>query len=115
MDQSELEKRKQAALAAIKAAYGTEEDEFGATLFVSHHLEQLDPTYWLEYFQTEKPEPMKILDSLVLQMDFEENDEEEDEEALDMLDFTLPGEATNYLLSVSFDEDGQVEEISMES
>lgn len=109
IDEGELEKRKKAALAAIKAAYGTEEDEFGATLFVSHHLEEVESSYWEERFNNPKPEAMQILDSLVLQNDFE------DEDDIDSLDFTLPGEATNYLICVSFDQDGGVEEISMES
>ena len=34
----EIEKREKAAIAAIRSAFGTEEDESGATLFVDHHL-----------------------------------------------------------------------------
>ncbi|MEM7386624.1 MAG: DUF2004 domain-containing protein [Verrucomicrobiota bacterium] len=109
IDEAELEKRKKVALAAIKAAYGTKEDEFGATLFVSHHLEEIESSYWEERFNTPKPEATEILDSLVLQNDFDEEDD------IDSLDFTLPGEATNYLICVSFDEDGGVEDIAMES
>ncbi|MDV5047629.1 DUF2004 domain-containing protein [Vibrio diabolicus] len=33
----------------------------------------------------------------------------------DVCDFTLPNDVTNYLISVSFDENGQVVDISMES
>ncbi len=32
-----------------------------------------------------------------------------------MLDFTLPGDATDYVVCVSFGEDGEIEDISMES
>jgi len=39
---NEIKKREEAALAAIKRAFGTPEDEYGATLFVYHHLEQID-------------------------------------------------------------------------
>ena len=108
-DNAEIQTRTNAALKAIKAAYGTADDEFGATLFVSHHLEELAASYWEKHFQAAKPAPEQILDVLVLQSDF---DEEED---LDSLDFTLPGEVTDYVLCVSFDEDGAVEAISMES
>ena len=111
-DDAEIQKRKKVALEAIKAAYGTENDEFGATLFVSHHLKEIASSYWEERFNTPKPEAMQILDSLVLQNEF---DDEDDEEEMDSLDFTLPGEVTDYLLCVSFDEDGEVEGISMES
>ena len=104
-----IEQRTKAALAAIKEAYGTEEDEYGSTLFVSHHLKEIDKSYWQEHFGSESPEPAKVLDGLVLVSDFE------DEEDLENLDFSLPGDVTNYLICVSFDEDGEVEEISMES
>ena len=109
IDEAELERRKKSALAAIKAAYGTQDDENGATLFISHHLEEVESSYWEEHFKASRPEAMQILDSLVLQNDFE------DEDDIESLDFTLPGEVTNYLICVSFDEDGGVEEISMES
>ena len=39
----------------------------------------------------------------------------EDDEDIDMFDFTLPGDVTDYVICVSFDEHGKVEEISMES
>jgi hypothetical protein len=109
IDETEIEKRKKVAMAAIKAAYGTEEDEYGATLFVSHHLEEVESSYWEEHFNTPKPEATQILSSLVLLEDFDEDDD------IDSLDFTLPGDVTNYLICVSFDEDGGVEDISMES
>ncbi len=109
LDESDIQKRTEAARAAIKSAYGTEDDEFGATLFVSHHLEELAPSYWKKHFGTASPEPQRILDALVLRSEFEEDDD------CDMLDFTLPGDATDYVLCVSFDEDGRVEDISMES
>jgi hypothetical protein len=38
IDTATIQKRTEDALAALKTAYGTEDDEFGATLFVSHHL-----------------------------------------------------------------------------
>jgi len=104
---TKIEKRKGIALAAIKAAFGTEDDEFGATLFVSHHLEEVEESYWIQHFQTPSPDPVRILDILVLQSHWGD----EDEDGIDTFDFTLPGDATNYIISVRFDEDGHVEEI----
>ena len=109
IDKEEIQKRTIAALAAIKAAYGTEEDEYGATLFVSHHLDEIESSYWEERFQSASPRPSQILDALVLRTDFE------DDQDIDMFDFTLPGDVTDYVICVSFDEHGKVEEISMES
>ena len=40
--ENEIEKREKAAIAAIRAAFGTEEDESGATLCVEHHLEEIE-------------------------------------------------------------------------
>lgn len=109
VDQATIQKRTEIARAAIKAAYGTEEDEFGGTLFVSHHLEEIDPAYWMEQFGTTTPDPTQILDSLVLRSEFDEEDE------IDSFDFTLPGDVTDYVLCVTFNEDGEVDDLSMES
>lgn len=109
IDNATIQKRTESACAAIKAAYGTEDDEYGATLFVSHHLEEIESAYWEKQFGTKKPEPSEILDSLVLRSEFEDDDE------FDTFDFTLPGEVTDYVICVTFDEDGEVSDISMES
>ena len=42
----EIKRREKAALEAIRQAYGTEVDEHGATLFVSHHLTEINSNYW---------------------------------------------------------------------
>ncbi|WP_367873575.1 DUF2004 domain-containing protein [Luteolibacter sp. Populi] len=108
-DKAEILKRTEAARIAIKAAYGTEDDEYGATLFVSHHLEEIEPAYWEQQFKTAVPEAVRILDALVLKSEFDDDDE------LDSFDFTLPGDVTDYVLCVTFDAAGEVEDISMES
>jgi hypothetical protein len=105
----EIKKREAAAIAAIKKAFGTADDESGATLFVSHHLEEIDSAYWKQHFSTETPDPHRILDSLVLQSHWGGDDE------IDTFDFTLPEDVTNYLISVSFDDAGEVSDITMES
>lgn len=105
----EIKRREAAARAAIKRAYGTAADEFDVALFVSHHLEELDAAYWRKHFATDRPDPFLILDALVLRSHWGGDDE------IDKFDFTLPGEATNYVVSVGFDEKGEISEISMES
>lgn len=108
MMKSEIEKRIKVAIEAIKASHGTPEGEYGATLFVSHHLAEIDQAYWLERFGTEKPDPATVLDSLVLEGDIERAE-------LDTLYLTLPDDVTNYVMTAHFDAAGKVEEISMES
>ncbi len=111
VSKKEIEKRIEIALSAIKAAYGTPEDEFGATLFVSHHINELDNSYWEEHLKTASPDPISILNILTLQSHWGD----EDDDGIDTFDFTLPAEITNYVISVRFDEEGSVEEITMES
>ncbi|HEY0981742.1 MULTISPECIES: DUF2004 domain-containing protein [unclassified Schlesneria] len=107
--QNEIKRRESAARTAIHRAYGTADDEFGATLFVSHHLEELDPSYWTSHFSTTRPNAQQILEALVLRSHWGGDDE------IDMFDFTLPGEVTDYAVCVSFDESGKIIEITMES
>jgi len=109
MNIAEIEMRARTALSAIKAAHGTDEDKYGATLFVSHHLAEIDDSYWEERFQTASPTPTQILGALVFLVDFE------DDYDMSSFNFTLPGNVTDHLLCVAFDKDGEVEDITMES
>ena len=106
---NEIKRREVTARAAIKKAFGTPDDEFGATMFVSHHLEELDTAYWQKHFSTERPDSQRILEALVLRSHWGGDDE------IDTFDFTLPDEVTQYVISVAFDEDGGVSDITMES
>ena len=54
------------ALSAIKSAYGTETDEYEGTLFISHHLIELDVEYWKKYTDKEMPTPEDILNIIEL-------------------------------------------------
>lgn len=45
------------ALAAIKNSYGSKDQEYGVTLFVNHHLEELGGDYWKDLTGTPKPTP----------------------------------------------------------
>ena len=105
----EIKRRETAARAAIKRALDTADDESDVTLFISHHLEELDSAYWMKHFSTGKPDRNRILDLLVLQSHWGGEDE------IDTFDFTLPEDVTNYLISVSFDDTGEVSDITMES
>ena len=111
----ELEERRIVALAAIKRAFGTPADEHAATLFVAHHLEELPAEYWLEHCENSQPEPQQVLELLVLRVDEADEDDEDDDIDLNMLDFTLPGDVTDYVICVELDDAGAVESISMES
>jgi Protein of unknown function (DUF2004) len=103
--------RQAAALQAIKSLYGKPEGEYGPTLFVSHHLEEVEAAYWLRTFGTAQPNPDQVLNALVLVNSWSS----EGDENIDTFDFSLPEKATNYVLSVRFQDDGQVQDVSMES
>ncbi len=105
---SEVDKRAKLALDAIRKVYGTEAGEFSTTLFVSHHLEELSTDYWQEHAGTDNPDPAAVLGLLELKSNWGESD-------MENFDFSLPGDVTDYMLSVRFDETGEIEEISMES
>jgi len=111
MSKDEALRREITARAAIKQSFGTGEDELGAHLFASHHLEELEGEYWQKHLGTSRPEPIRILDILELRSHWGD----EDDNGLDVFDFTLPDDVTDYVISVRFDETGGVEEISMES
>jgi hypothetical protein len=108
-DPEDIKKREAAARVAIRRAFDTADDESGVPLFISHHLEEIDAAYWKQHYSTETPEPQRILESLVLQSHWGGDDE------IETFDFTLPEDATNYLISVSFDGYGDVSGVTMES
>lgn len=101
-----MEEKTKNALLAIKSSHGTEAGEYGATLFVSHHLEELEPSCWVKHTGSELPSPEEVLNLLVVQEVWSDGS---------AIDFTLPDEVTNYLLSVSLNENDGIDDISMES
>ena len=111
----EISRREKAARAHIDAVYGSPEDEFDVTLFVSHHLSELDASYWMKHTGTSKPDARQVLRLLEACFDSQEEDLEEEEEVLDTLDFTLPDGVTNYVICVEFDDSGNIARVSMES
>src|SRR5215470_10652933 len=103
----EIERREKSARDAIKRAFGTKEDEYGATLFVSHHLDGIEESYWQKHLGTANPEPSRVLDILELRSHWGD----EGDDGIDTFDFTLPESITQYVISVRFGGMGQVEKI----
>lgn len=108
-DFSIVEQRATAALAAIKSAFGTDEDEYGATLFVSRHLKEIEDSFWEKHLGSSSPEPVSVLGILKLRSHWGGDNE------VDTFDFTLPDNTTDYVISVTFDDGGNVADITMES
>jgi hypothetical protein len=106
---TELARRENAARQAIKNGFDMEDEDSGVAMFVAFHLEELEPDYWQAQAGTPRPDPSAVLDLLMLREHWGEDDEYE------FLDFTLPGGVTSYVISVHFDEQGKVDDISMES
>lgn len=98
--------REAEALKAIKDSYGKEESEYSTALFATHHIEELESSYWEKHLGAKKPMPKQVLDLLKLQNAWDDNQ---------VFDFTLPDNVTDYVISVRFNEAGVVAEISMES
>ena len=110
MSKNEIDKRQKLALSAIKQVFGTNEGEDGVNLFIEHHLDEVEKSYWKKHLNTESPEPKNILDILILDSHWGD-----DEEKMENFDFTLPEDETNYMICVSFNEEGQISDITMES
>ena len=109
-DTTDLAKQREGiALAAIREAYLSTDDEDPVRLFVSHHLDEIEGAYWKQHLGDESPEPVRVLEIIQLRDHWGGDDE------LDTFDFTLPDEVTQYVISVRFSESGEIEEISMES
>jgi len=68
-------------------------------------------TYWQNHLGAARPEPSRVFDILELQSHWSG----EDDDGIETLDFILPEGVTNYVISVHFNESGQVDEITMES
>lgn len=86
-----------------------DESDSSVTRFVTHHLEELDATYWKNHAGTPRPSPQAVLDLLELQ-----SHRGDDDDGIDTFDLTLPGDVTNYVVSVRFDERGTVRSVDME-
>lgn len=107
----EIQRRTAAALLSIKRTLSESDNDSSVKLFVSHHLQELDAAYWKKHAGTPRPSPHKVLELLELRSHWGEDDED----GIGTFDFTLPGDVTQYVISVKFNENGDIEEIDMES
>lgn len=107
----EAERRKTVALEAIKKAFGREDQEYGVNLFVEHHLAMIAASYWKAQLGFTEPSPKQVLSLL----QFRSCWGDDDQDGFEFFDFTLPEEITDYVLCVRFGDNGQIDEIFMES
>ncbi|OUS25484.1 hypothetical protein A9Q99_21110 [Gammaproteobacteria bacterium 45_16_T64] len=98
--------RKETALAAIKDSIGSTTGENGIDLFLTHHLGELNNSEWKDSIGVEKPTKQQIIESLIFKSSWDDDC---------VYDFTLPNDVTDYVVSVRFGEDGEIEGVSMES
>jgi hypothetical protein len=110
-DDKEIARRTAAALAAIKQSL--DEEDSAVSLFASHHIEELDAAYWKKHTGTTTPSAKQVVDLLELRSQW--GGDGDDDDGVNVFDFTLPGDVTNYVLSVRFDNDGEVQDVDMES
>jgi len=108
MATTEIANRQMLALQAVKQAFGTESGAENIDLFVEHHMAEVPSAYWKKHLHTTGPDPAAVIGLLQLRSSWGEGD-------MEYFDFTLPGEVTNYVVSVHFDSSGKIDGISMES
>ncbi|SDY53779.1 DUF2004 domain-containing protein [Acinetobacter kyonggiensis] len=108
----QIQKLEQKARAAMLSVYQNDTDDNAVRLYAEHHLEELEPEYWLKNLGTATPQPLQILKVLELSphIDWVLGEDENYR-----IDFTLPEEVTQYVLCVELDRDEMVVGISMES
>ncbi|MDJ0615028.1 MAG: DUF2004 domain-containing protein [Rhizobiaceae bacterium] len=106
-----IAQRTEIAQAKINNSYGKEEAEFSVTLFVDHHLEELSSDDWNAATGKPNPTPEQILKSLVLASCWSSDDSQN----IDMFDFSLPGDITDYLISIQFNQANEIIAMDMES
>ncbi|KJZ19805.1 DUF2004 domain-containing protein [Loktanella sp. S4079] len=94
----------------IKRVFGTPEGEDNVSLFVTHHLDELSSEEWREVCGAGTPSAQQILSSLALVSKWSS----QDSEIIDIFDFSLPKNTTQYVISVAFDGD-DISKITMES
>ena len=103
---TEIARRTAAALAAIKRS--ADKPDSGVALFAAHHLAELEPVYWQQHAGTLRPSRDRVLELIELRSRWGDG-------GIGVFDFTLPGGVTDYVISVRFDDGGDVDEVSMES
>lgn len=92
--QVELARRIKLAKAEIVSSYGTEAGEYGSTLFVDHHIQELEQSYWQRQLGVNKPTPAQVLSLIVLKSAWSDDDDN----GIDNLDFSLPDDVTDSVI-----------------
>jgi hypothetical protein len=99
---------------ALRAEF-TEKPEGTVSTYLSHHAEELGEKELLRIFSTVDPDELTIdhlLDAMYLKRIGLYPDSDD---YVAVFDFTIDEEATDYLLAVEFDADGDVFGVSMDS
>ncbi|HSC89784.1 MAG TPA: DUF2004 domain-containing protein [Polyangiaceae bacterium] len=91
-----------------------EGEESASGLYAVHHAEELPEAEWKKIFGSAPEETTEEAFLAQLRLDRVGLYPGDAERCL-VLDYTLPGEVTNYVLCVSIDANGQIEAIDMES
>lgn len=111
-DTKHIAERTASAMAAIRQSLDDGDEDSTVALFVSHHLEELDASYWKQHTGSPRPSPKQVVNLLELRSHWGA----EDAGGVDnIFDFTLPGKVTDYVISVRFGEGEDVQDIEMES
>ena len=105
--QQQLENLEKRALEAIKNAYGTPEGKDNVTEFVTYCQNEIHFAYWMKFLDTMRPEPQQVLDMLYFASHWSDG-------AADVLEFALPEDILDSVLSVQFDEDGNLVDIAID-
>jgi hypothetical protein len=102
-----LDQRKKIAMSTIIKSCNKDD----IALFISHHIEELNEEYWEKHCGIPKPKAENVVEII----EFKTNWGEENSDNMDTLDFSLPDDITDYVISVRFSKNGKIESISMES
>ena len=94
--------------------FGRPEAEYDVNVFVSFHLEELPGSYWLEQLGTEYPSGGQVMSLLQLRKVWGLGYGDEDDD-FTVVDFTLPGDVTDNVIAVRFDDSGALDSVEMES
>ncbi len=103
-----LKLRQKRASEELKKIFNTEKGVDNINVFIEHHKKEISTDYWKEHLKTSNPTSLEILNYIEFKTAWGEND-------IEYLDFTLPDDVTQYVLSVHFNTDGDIDYISMES
>jgi hypothetical protein len=100
------------ALQAISDDFDLGDESETARFYLEHHLSELSSEEKDALLGGSEVDKQKFLDCLVLKRI---GVYPEDEESYAVFDIQFPEEYTNYLMAVTFDEDGKISCISMDS